>query len=200
MAQSPTVGKLADALAKAQGEMTHAHKEAENPAFKRGDNKASKYADLSNVVDAIRAAFSKHGLAYVQAIKPHDSAAVVETVLMHSSGEWIASEISIPIEKKSAHGFGSAFTYARRFSLAAIAGVAQADDDGNEASAVAELARVDESILANHLAALDAADSADALKSAFALAYKSCKHDEKALKVLIAAKEARKALVVRVAA
>lgn len=199
MAQSENIGKLAEALAKAQGAMSHAHKESENPAFKRGD-KASKYADLSNVVDAIRAAFSANGLAYVQAIKPHESSAVVETILMHSSGEWVSSEISVPVEKKGAHGLGSALTYARRFALAAIAGVAQADDDGNAAAAVEEIAGVGESVLANHLAAIEAADSVDALKIAFAAAYKSCQRDEKAVKALIAAKDARKDAVARVAA
>lgn len=199
MAQSATVGKLAEALAAAQGGMSHAHKEAENPAFKRGD-KASKYADLSNVVDAIRAQFSKNGLAYVQAIKPNDSSAVVETILMHSSGEWISSEISLPVTKKDAHGLGSALTYARRFALAAIAGVAQADDDGNDAAAVEEISGVPESILANHLAAIETAESVDALKAAFAAAYKSCQRDEKAVKALIAAKDARKDAVARVAA
>lgn len=199
MPQSQSIGKLADALAKAQGGMSHAQKEAENPAFKRGD-KASKYADLSNVVDAIRGAFSANGLAYVQAIKPHESAAVVETVLMHSSGEWISSEISIPVEKKGAHGLGSALTYARRFALAAIAGVAQADDDGNAAVALEEIHSVGEGVLANHLAAIEAASSVDELKAAFATAYKSCQRDEKAVKALIAAKDARKDAVARVAA
>ncbi len=133
---SESIGALAKALSEAQGEMTHASKDAENPAFKRG-NKASTYADLSNVIEAIRLPLSKHGLSYVQAMKPHETMAVVETTLMHASGEWISSEVALPVAAKTPHGYGSAFTYARRYSLAAIVGIAQADDDGNAGSAVA---------------------------------------------------------------
>ena len=91
MTHSESIGKLAEALSLAQGEMTHASKDAENPAFKRG-NKASTYADLASVIDALRGPFAKHGLSYVQTMKPNDALAVVETTLLHSSGEWIASE------------------------------------------------------------------------------------------------------------
>lgn len=130
MQRSDSIGKLAAALAKAQGEMDNADKDSSNPHFR------SKYADLAAVRAAIREPFSKNGLAYVQLPRFNGEAVEVETVLMHAeSGEFIADTLSIPIAKKDAHGIGSAVTYARRFSLMAVAGIAPSeDDDGNAAS------------------------------------------------------------------
>lgn len=194
MTHSESIGKLAEALSLAQGEMTHASKDAENPAFKRG-NKASTYADLASVIDALRGPFAKHGLSYVQTMKPNDNLAVVETTLLHSSGEWISSEIALPVQAKTPHGYGSAFTYARRYSLAAIAGVTQADDDGNAASGKAEpeAEKANESQVLNYIAAIEACDSMEGLKSTYAAAVKGCGQDQAAQSRIIAAKDARKA-------
>jgi hypothetical protein len=192
--QSSEIGKLAEALSKAQGEMTHASKDAENPAFKRG-NQASKYADLSNIIEAIRPTFAKHGLSYVQAMKTSSECAVIVTTLMHSSGEWIDSEISIPVAAKTPHGYGSAFTYARRYSLAAMAGITQADDDGNAGSAKEERAapvRMSESAMANQQAAIEGADTLEALKSVWVEAVKAVGDDQEALRFLTGVKDAMK--------
>jgi hypothetical protein len=194
MNKSDSIGALAKALAAAQSKMGHALKEANNPAFK------SKYADLSNVIEAIRIPLSSNDLSYVQLGEASDSAAVVETVLMHASGEWISSVVAVAVKDKGPHAFGSAMTYARRYGLSAIVGLTQADDDGNAGSHAPEVEGVPESIVANHIAAIDSADDADALKAAFAAAYKTCKHDESALRSISAAKDARKALVARVSA
>ena len=129
MNRSEQINELAAALATAQGQMGGAKKESDNPFFK------SKYADLASVVDAIRGPFAEHGLSYVQAPKPIDGERVcVETLLMHASGQWISSEVDVPVSKQDAQGYGSALTYARRYGLQAIAGVAAEDDDGNAAA------------------------------------------------------------------
>ena len=111
--------------------MESAKKDADNPFFK------SKYADLSSVVEALRGPFAEQGLAYVQLPHPSDTQAeevLIETVLMHASGQWISSLTVVPVTKKDAQGYGSAMTYARRYGLQAMAGLAAEDDDGNAAA------------------------------------------------------------------
>lgn len=126
---SPTLGAIAKSLAKAQGELEDAKKDAINPHFK------NKYASLSSVRSAITPVFSRNGLAVTQLNEPHGDAGVcVVTLLMHESGEWIQSKLFVPATKKDAQGFGSALSYARRYALAAIANIATDDDDAEEAT------------------------------------------------------------------
>ena len=129
MNKSESIKELAAALAKAQGEIRGAVKDSDNPFFK------SKYADLASVVEAIRAAFSKHGLSYIQTTEPSEKNEVrVSTTILHASGEWFDCGIlALPVSKPDAQGFGSALTYARRYSLSAAVGVAPEDDDGESA-------------------------------------------------------------------
>src|SRR6266853_811201 len=130
MDKSEAINELAAALAQAQGQMEGAKKDADNPFFR------SKYADLASVVAALREPFSTNGLAYVQLPVPVEGEAIaVDTVLMHASGQWIASRTVVPVTKQDAQGYGSALTYARRYGLQAIAGLAAEDDDGNAAAA-----------------------------------------------------------------
>lgn len=127
-ASSPTIGALAAALAKAQGAMGHAIKDRTNPHFK------NTYATLASVLDAIRGPLAANGLAVVQhPIATADGAGAV-TMLVHSSGEWTSSTLILPLSKRDAQGAGSAITYARRYALAAICGIAADDDDGNGAT------------------------------------------------------------------
>jgi hypothetical protein len=129
MEKSETIGKLAEALAKAQGSIEGAKKDQSNPYFK------SRYADLSSVWDACRKPLSDNGLAIVQTTFGADPDTVtVETLLTHASGEWIKSCLSMRPTKADPQGIGSCLTYARRYSLAAMVGVAPEDDDGNAAS------------------------------------------------------------------
>lgn len=130
MEKSESIGALAAALAKAQGQAKGALKENSNPFFK------SKYADLASVVAAIREAFSSNGLAYTQIMHHTGNQDVaVETVLLHSSGEWMSCGVLVlPVTKADAQGVGSAVTYARRYSLQAAVGIAAEDDDGNAAA------------------------------------------------------------------
>ena len=131
MIHSETIEKLAAAIVKAQGELEHVAKDANNPHFK------SKYADLPSVVDTIRPVYAKHGLAVLQGFVPDDSGVTIETRIIHSSGQWISDEgLHLPIDKQNAQGVGSAITYGRRYTLLAMSGVApDDDDDGNAASA-----------------------------------------------------------------
>jgi len=127
---SPTIGALAAALAKAQGEMKSAEKNRTNPFFN------SKYADLDSVFEAIRAPLSKHGLAVTQIIMGGDAGIMIlRTYLMHSSGEFVSSDLPIKPAKQDAQGIGAYITYMKRFALSAIIGVStDDDDDGNAAT------------------------------------------------------------------
>lgn len=125
---SNEIAELASALSKAQGEMGSAKKGADNPFFK------SKYADLSEVIKALKEPFAAHGLSYTQFPVMREDAAGVVTVLMHQSGEYMRSTYTIPLVKRDAQAVGSCITYARRYALQAIAGIPAADDDGNKAS------------------------------------------------------------------
>jgi hypothetical protein len=124
----PSIKNLAAALCKAQSEMEGAKKAANNPHFNR------KYADLASVWEAIREPLTKNGLSVVQLLHSVQGGVEVETVLMHTSGESIGGTFAIPANKNDAQGFGSAATYARRYSLMALVGVAPEEDDGNAAS------------------------------------------------------------------
>jgi len=129
MNSSPSVKELATALAIVQGQLTFAKKDSKNPFFK------SNYADLESVWDACRELLSANGLAIMQFPGDYvDGNMTLTTVMTHSSGEWVAQNMSLPVSKPDAQGAGSAITYMRRYALAAIVGVVQADDDGNSAS------------------------------------------------------------------
>ena len=136
MPTSPTIAALAAALVKAQSALSGAKKDSTNPHFK------TAYADLASVWDACRAPLANAGLSVVQLVSsdatqgvPHCGHAVIETILAHSSGEWVSSTLAVPLTKSDAQGLGSAITYGRRYALAAIVGVCPADDDGEAAVA-----------------------------------------------------------------
>lgn len=191
MNKSDSIAALAAALAKAQGAMKGAVKDSANPFFK------SKYADLASVVEAIRAAFSANGLSYIQTLEPSDKDEVrVETTLLHASGEWISCGVlSLPVSKADAQGYGSALTYARRYSLSAAVGVAPEDDDGNAASA----AKPNAKDWSKHAGALSAATTLDALQKIFTLAYKEAQRDNDTIGMatLTTAKNNRKEVLQR---
>ena len=125
MDKSETIGKLAEALSKAQGEIKPAAFDATNPHFK------SKYATLGAIVEACKDALSKNGIAVIQGTNSNDGRVIVETMLVHVSGEWIKSSLSMKTERDNAQGCGAVITYGRRYSLAAMVGiVADEDTDG----------------------------------------------------------------------
>ena len=120
---------IATALVKAQKDFAPALKDSNNPFFK------TKYADLSACVKAVIDALNNNGIALVQKCHPCDDGVSVETIFMHESGELLDCGIlHVPAAKNDPQGYGSALTYARRYSLMAACGIAPEDDDGNAAS------------------------------------------------------------------
>ena len=120
------------ALAAAQLEMGKALKDTQNPHFK------SKYADLASVVEACGKALNNHGIAYLARVTHADGAMVMRTVLTHGASETsLECDIPLIVAKNDMQGLGSAMTYARRYGLMSLTGIAPEDDDGNAAAAAA---------------------------------------------------------------
>ena len=120
---------IATALAKAQANMGKALKQANNPHFR------SKYADLGNVMDACPPALNAAGIALIQPTGEDEHGRFVETILIHGeSGESLTCRVPLIVSKNDMQGYGSAVTYARRYGLMAMAGIAPEDDDGHAAS------------------------------------------------------------------
>lgn len=122
---------LPAALAKAQAKMGKAIKESANPAFR------SKYADLGNVMDACLPALNECGISVVQPFITIDGKFFIETILLHETGERLSCFIPLIVNKHDMQGLGSAMTYARRYGLMCMAGIAPEDDDGNAAAKAA---------------------------------------------------------------
>lgn len=129
--QSEQINELAKALSQAQGELRNVAKNATNPHFR------NSYADLAAILDEVSGPLSKYGLAVTQTADVKFEPVIEQflvTTLMHSSGQFIRSYYHLNPIKKDPQGYGGAMTYARRYCLAAIVGVAQTDDDGHTAS------------------------------------------------------------------
>jgi hypothetical protein len=120
--------EMAKSLASAQAEIENAVKNAANPHFR------SKYADLAEVLGTARPVYAKHGLALIQGGTFDGTYVTVTSLLTHSSGGHVTHDMSCVPAKADAQGVGAAMTYLRRYSAAAIYGIAQEDDDGNTAS------------------------------------------------------------------
>jgi hypothetical protein len=121
--------KIATALVKAQKAFGPALKSSTNPHFK------SRYADLAACVEAVIDALNENGIALVQHSHECADGIIIETIFIHESGEMISGgKLHVPATKQDAQGYGSAMTYARRYSLQAACGIAPEDDDGNNAS------------------------------------------------------------------
>lgn len=164
-------------MSKVQANIKHASKDTKNPFFK------SNYADLASVMAACREQLAEHGVAVIQGCEESDDARIhLSTLLVHSSGEWIESTLTMPVLKGTPQDYGSAMTYARRYALAAMVGVYQDDDDANAASGRSEPAKqqqakepeIDRMEL---IASMDEAVGLENLKTAFAHAWKVSKHD-----------------------
>lgn len=129
MKKSENIAELALALSMAQSEMQNPKFDSKNPHFK------SSYASLASGRNAIVPVLSRHGLSILQDVTTTENGVTCSNLLMHKSGQWIETEgITVFVDKQNAHGIGSATTYARRFSLMALACVVgDDDDDGNAA-------------------------------------------------------------------
>jgi hypothetical protein len=120
---------IATALVNSQRAFGKALKQSTNPHFR------SKYADLSSCIDAVIGALNENGIALIQHTHECDNGVIVETIFLHESGESLTTgKLHVPAVKHDAQGYGSALTYARRYSLMAACGIAPEDDDGNAAS------------------------------------------------------------------
>ena len=129
--QSENINEIAAALAKVQGKLEGASKDAENPFFK------TKYVDLTATWEACRGLLAANGLSVAQFGNVTPSGPVLTTLLMHSSGQWLSGDTPLVFLTEGRgnpmQGMGSAFTYARRYGLSAMVGVVAEDDDGNQA-------------------------------------------------------------------
>lgn len=124
------VSQLFAAMASASGEMEGASRDALNPHLK------NKYANLSSVVAAIKPALVKNGLWFRQVMHEREKGVCIETLVCHKAGHEISfGSLFVPASKQDAQGFGSALTYARRYSLMTAFGICPEDDDGNAAAA-----------------------------------------------------------------
>jgi len=127
MFKSESINELSKALSIAQGQIKGAVKDSENPFFR------SSYADLQSVWDACREPLCKNGLAVTQTLRKYDGDVFLVSILTHSSGQWIESHYPIITQKSDPQSLGSCVTYARRYSLAALIGIYQEDDDAESA-------------------------------------------------------------------
>jgi hypothetical protein len=179
--------KVAAALVKAQREFGPALKSSSNPHFK------SRYADLAACVEAVIEGLNNNGIALMQRVSSYDSGVVVETVFVHESGEVInCGQLQVPATKQDAQGYGSALTYARRYSLMAACGIAPEDDDGNAASKrppAAPAAPAPD--ITDHLSAIQASANSEELADVFKLAFDACKGNQTLQAAVMAAKKAR---------
>lgn len=120
---------IATALAAAQINMGKALKQSNNPHFR------SKYADLGSVMDACLPALNEQGIAVIQPTGENELGRFVQTIMIHGeSGEQLMCQVPLIVGKNDMQGYGSAVTYARRYGLMAMAGIAPEDDDGNAAA------------------------------------------------------------------
>lgn len=160
---------IASALVRAQRGFAPALKTSTNPHFR------SKYVDLAGCIEAVVDALNAAGIALIQRTSEDNTGVTVETVFVHESGEMMeCGKLHVPASKQDPQGYGSALTYARRYSLMAAAGIAPEDDDGNAASKVKVSATKTDlvpptrmAIVADVAAAIDERMSANDLIGAF---------------------------------
>lgn len=169
MATKDTTGPatIAEALAAAQAEMTDPAKDSINPHFK------SRYADLASILKCVRPVLARHGIALTQTTGITDAGGVILITALMWRGESIIGRYPVAPVKADPQGYGSAMTYARRYALQAIVGVAaDDDDDGNAASAPkASAPRVDETgALIERIRACNDLDELRAMRAAVSAA------------------------------
>jgi hypothetical protein len=186
---------IAAAFVKAQKEFGPALKSAVNPAFQR-NGKGGRYADLASCVEAVIDALNKHGIALMQQNVECTDGVIVQTMFVHESGETIYSgQLHVPAAKQDPQGYGSALTYARRYSLMTACGIAPEDDDGN--AAVKPSSDVSAATMAAHIADINDSANSDELSAAYKLAYEACKGDPHWISKVVEAKKARQARALR---
>jgi len=171
------MNELAKALVKAQAAMNHAAKDSKNPHFK------SAYSSLASVIDAVRPHLSANGLAIVQKTHDAENGVCVETVLIHESGQEMSfGKLFVPASKQDSQGFGSALSYAKRYSIQASMLIASVDDDGEAAVKTPPKPPIAVTIDMDYAVdEMAAQPDLDALKTCFAKWYKSAPDSQKEL-------------------
>jgi hypothetical protein len=186
------IGKnIAAAFVKAQRQFGPALKTSTNPHFR------SKYADLSNCIEAVIDALNSNGIGLMQRTYECKDGVMVETIFVHESGEVMeCGLLHVPASKQDPQSYGSALTYARRYSLLAATGLAPEDDDGNSASRRTEIkSTVNESQIADLLAAMDEVTTIKELQQAYKDAYKATNGEQAWQAKVIAKKDAKKTML-----
>ena len=186
---TPIQKNIAAAFVKAQRQFGPALKTSTNPHFR------SKYADLSNCIEAVIDALNSNGIGLMQRTYECKDGVMVETIFVHESGEVMeCGLLHVPASKQDPQGYGSALTYARRYSLLAATGLAPEDDDGNSASRRTEIkSTVNESQIADLLAAMDEVTTIKELQQAYKDAYKATNGEQAWQTKVINKKDAKKA-------
>jgi len=187
--ETPIGKNIAAAFVKSQRAFGPALKTSTNPHFK------SKYADLANCVEAVVDALNANGIALMQRTFECKDGVMVETVFVHESGEVMeCGMLHVPAGKQDPQGYGSALTYARRYSLLAATGLAPEDDDGNQASRKTEIkSTVNENQIADLMAAMDETNTLEELQKTYKAAYVAANGDPAWQKKVIASKDTKKA-------
>jgi hypothetical protein len=180
---------IASALVKAQRGFAPALKTSTNPHFR------SKYVDLAGCVEAVVDSLNASGIALIQRTSQDDTGVTVETVFVHESGEMLeCGKLHVPAAKQDPQGYGSALTYARRYSLMAACGIAPEDDDGNAASRKREVVQPSEpnaKFIEQQLIVMENCATVDELKLAYNGAYACCDGDQSWQAKVIAVKNKR---------
>jgi hypothetical protein len=175
--------QIATALVKAQKAFGPALKSSTNPHFR------SRYADLSACVEAVIEGLNEAGIALIQRTSEDHVGVTVETVFVHESGEMLeCGKLHVPASKQDPQGYGSALTYARRYSLMAACGIAPEDDDGNAASRKPSAPAPD---ITDHLSAIEASATSDELATLYKSALDACQGNQALQAKVIAAKKTR---------
>jgi hypothetical protein len=189
--ETPIGKNIASAFVKAQRQFGPALKTSTNPHFR------SKYADLSNCIEAVIDALNANGIGLMQRTYESKDGVMVETIFVHESGEVMeCGLLHVPASKQDPQGYGSALTYARRYSLLAATGLAPEDDDGNSASRRTEIkSTVDEHKIADLLAAMDEVTTLKELQETYKAAYKATNGEQAWQTKVIAKKDAKKAQI-----
>jgi hypothetical protein len=189
--ETPIGKNIAAAFVKAQRAFGPALKTSTNPHFK------SKYADLANCVEAVVDALNANGIALMQRTFECKDGVMVETVFVHESGEVMeCGMLHVPAGKQDPQGYGSALTYARRYSLLAATGLAPEDDDGNSASRKTEIkSTVNENQILDLMAAMDEVTTVKELQETYKQAYKATNGEQAWQAKVIAKKDAKKAML-----
>lgn len=172
---------IAKAFVAAKKEFAPALKTSTNPHFK------SKYADLAGCLEAVNEALLNNGIAVYQETSEDSTGVTVETVFLHESGESLrGGKLHVPASKQDPQGYGSALTYARRYSIMAACGIAAEDDDGNAASKKpVNLKKIQE--------AISAANTMDELKISYVAGLRLCGDNNDATQRVMKMKDERKA-------